>query len=158
MTSSQDSATQVDGQRLTGMVKWFNNKAGFGFITVSGSGEFAGKDIFVHFSAIRAKLYKYLVQGEYVDFTLMKSDNDKHEYTAHDIAGVMGGPIMCETRRVNISPDESGRRPYRPREQGDAPTEGGDFQEVESNRRRPANKNLRAGANRKPRAVAVESS
>ena len=42
-----------DVQRLTGMVKWFNNKSGFGFITVSGTGEYAGKDIFSHYSSIR---------------------------------------------------------------------------------------------------------
>ena len=40
-------------QRMTGMVKWFNNKSGFGFITVCGDGEFGGKDIFVHYSSIR---------------------------------------------------------------------------------------------------------
>ena len=51
-------------QRLTGMVKWFNNKSGFGFITVCSDGEFAGKDIFAHYSSIRVtnSQYKYLVK------------------------------------------------------------------------------------------------
>lgn len=91
--------------RLTGMVKWFNNKSGFGFITVSGSGEFGGKDIFAHYSSIRVSnsQYKYLVQGEYVDFVLVKSENEKHEYHATDITGVQGGAIMCETRRVAMA-------------------------------------------------------
>jgi cold shock CspA family protein len=90
-----------DVQRLTGMVKWFNNKSGFGFITVSGTGEYAGKDIFAHYSSIRVtnSQYKYLVQGEYVDFNLVKSESDTHEYQASDITGVMNGPILCETRR-----------------------------------------------------------
>lgn len=136
--------------RLTGMVKWFNNKAGFGFITVSTAGDYAGKDIFVHFSAIRAKLYKYLVQGEYVDFDLVKSDSEKHEYTAQDITGVFGGPIMCETRRLSVSPqnEDSGRRPYRPRESETA--EYGGFQTVESDRRRSAAKKTMP---RKPKTV-----
>lgn len=88
--------------RLTGMVKWFNNKSGFGFVTVCGDGEYGGKDIFTHYSAIRVtnSQYKYLVQGEYVDFNLVKSDSDKHEFNAGDVTGVMGGPILCETRRV----------------------------------------------------------
>jgi len=87
------------------MVKWFNNKSGFGFITVSGSGEFGGKDIFTHYSSIRVSnsQYKYLVQGEYVDFDLVKSENEKHEYHAIDITGVQGGAIMCETRRVAMA-------------------------------------------------------
>ena len=88
--------------RLTGMVKWFNNKSGFGFVTVCGDGEHGGKDIFTHYSAIRVtnSQYKYLVQGEYVDFNLIKSDSEQHEFNASDVTGVMGGPILCETRRA----------------------------------------------------------
>jgi len=113
---STDSVTQ----RMTGMVKWFNNKSGFGFVTVCGAGEFGGKDIFVHYSSIRVtnSQYKYLVQGEYVDFQLVRSENDKHEYHATDITGVSDGPILCETRRQalaaqterNGSNDRSGNR------------------------------------------------
>jgi CspA family cold shock protein len=88
-------------ERLTGTVKWFNNKAGFGFITVCEDGEYEGKDIFVHYSSIRVSnsQYKYLVQGEYVDFTLVKANTDTHEFQAMNVCGVKGGPIMCETRR-----------------------------------------------------------
>jgi cold shock CspA family protein len=122
---STDSTTQ----RMTRMVKWFNNKSGFGFITVCGEGESGGKDIFVHYSSIRVtnSQYKYLVQGEYVDFQLMKSENGKHEYHATDITGVSDGPILCETRRValasqserNGSKGGNNRRNDRP----DSPTE-----------------------------------
>lgn len=99
----------VIAERLTGTVKWFNNKAGFGFITVCEPGEFDGKDIFVHYSSIRVtnSQYKYLVQGEYVDFTLVKANSDTHEFQAMDISGVKGGPIMCETRRSSFPVDSS---------------------------------------------------
>ena len=95
------SNTAVVAERLTGTVKWFNNKAGFGFITVCGDEGYGGKDIFVHYSSIRVtnSQYKYLIQGEYVDFTLDTSKNDKHEFHAMDVSGVKGGSIMCETRR-----------------------------------------------------------
>lgn len=94
--------------RLTGMVKWFNNKAGFGFLTVCGDGEYSGKDIFVHYSNIRAsntqyKQYTYLVLGEYVEFVVVKSENQNHEYHATDITGIREGAIMCETRRLAIA-------------------------------------------------------
>lgn len=119
-----DQATQ----RLTGMVKWFNNKAGFGFITVCEGFEHAGKDIFAHYTSIRVtnSQYKYLVQGEYVDFELTKSDSDKHEFHAADITGVRGGPILCETRRV-VSESQPQRtvyksRPGRGRQQRDRPS------------------------------------
>ena len=102
-----------DVQRLTGMVKWFNNKSGFGFITVCGAGEYGGKDIFAHYSSIRVtnSQYKYLVQGEYVDFKIVKSESDTHEYQASDITGVCNGPILCETRRQIQSAQNDTRRP-----------------------------------------------
>ena len=97
--------------RVTGKVKWFNNKAGFGFVTAV-EGELKDKDVFVHYSSINVPddQYKYLVQGEYVDFELTKSDKDGHEYHANNISGVKGGSLMCETRRQSTE-----GRPYKPR-------------------------------------------
>jgi CspA family cold shock protein len=94
------SDTQTD--RLIGKVKWFNNKAGYGFITVS-DGDLAEKDIFVHYSNINVlnSQYKYLVQGEYVEFLLAKTDGGAHEFQATEVTGIKGGSIMCETRRVS---------------------------------------------------------
>jgi CspA family cold shock protein len=88
--------------RITGRVKWFNSKAGYGFITAC-EGELTDKDIFVHYSSIKSEAshYKYLTQGEYVDFSLTKPTNEKHEYHAVDVSGVKGGPILCETRRLS---------------------------------------------------------
>ena len=85
-------------QRITGRVKWFNNTSGFGFITVC-DGEHTGKDIFVHYSSIQVQnsQYKYLVQGEYVDFDVVKPNNGIHEYHAIAVSGVKGGALMCET-------------------------------------------------------------
>ena len=104
MSSEQDTTvvplSTLLPDRLLGQVKWFNNKAGYGFITVN-DGDFSGKDIFIHYSAIRVtnSQYKYLVQGEYVEFSLVKSSTDGHEFQAIDISGVKGGALMCETRR-----------------------------------------------------------
>lgn len=91
-------------QRNVGMVKWFNNKTGYGFVTVL-SDQQEGKDIFVHYKSIRSvdqedSNYKYLVQGEYVEFDIVRPANEKHEYHAVDITGIKGGPTMCETRRI----------------------------------------------------------
>ena len=51
-------------ERLTGQVKWFNNRTGYGFITLI-DGEHKGKDIFTNFSAVNVSdsQYKFLVQG-----------------------------------------------------------------------------------------------
>jgi CspA family cold shock protein len=88
--------------RLTGCVKWFNNKSGFGFITLL-DGDSTGKDIFVHYSAIKVAndQFRYLVQGEYVEFELTKSaEGSKHEYQADKISGIKGGQLMCESQNV----------------------------------------------------------
>jgi len=86
--------------RVVGRVKWFNNKAGYGFITVT-SGDHSGSDIFVHHSGIKVsnEQYKYLVQGEYVEFLVVKTDGGAHEYQAGDVSGIALGKLMCETRR-----------------------------------------------------------
>ena len=99
--------------RTVGKVKWFNNKAGYGFITAS-EGDFAGKDIFVHYSTINVSnpQYKYLVQGEYVEFDLVKSQNESHEFQATNVSGIKGGSIMCETR-ASSRPEVSDERPVR---------------------------------------------
>ena len=93
---------------ITGNVKWFNNKSGFGFITALDS-EMKGKDIFVHHSSIEAKgdLYKYLVQGEYVEFKVQKVEDKSHENQATCIKGIMAGDLMCETRYKNKSLNDS---------------------------------------------------
>jgi cold shock protein len=48
----------------TGVVKWFNNAKGYGFITPDGD----AKDVFVHFSQIAGDGYKSLNEGQRVEF------------------------------------------------------------------------------------------
>ena len=86
-------------EKLTGCVKWFNNKQGYGFLSVT-SGEKTGTDLFVHHSAIQVgkEQYKYIVQGEYVEFSLTKADQASHEWQAGNVRGLNNGKLMCETR------------------------------------------------------------
>jgi len=48
----------------TGTVKWFNESKGFGFI----SQDDGGKDVFVHFSAIKGDGFRTLKEGQSVSF------------------------------------------------------------------------------------------
>jgi cold shock CspA family protein len=92
----------------TGVVKWFNNKAGYGFVTIL-KGPYSGKDVFVHHSAILTKTeqFKYLVQGEYIDCVIEKSNNDKHDFVISKVNGILNGKLMCETRYENKSRDKN---------------------------------------------------
>ena len=50
----------------TGVVKWFNNAKGYGFVTPD-DGE---QDVFVHFSAIEGDGFKTLAEGEALEFEI----------------------------------------------------------------------------------------
>ena len=47
----------------TGVVKWFNDSKGYGFIQDDG-----GEDLFVHFSEIQMTGYKSLAEGQRVQY------------------------------------------------------------------------------------------
>ena len=91
--------SSIEANRIFGRVKWFNNKAGYGFISIT-DGPRSGSDIFIHHTAISVlnQQYKYLVQGEYVEFSLVSSSGGVHEFNAANVSGIKGGKLMCETR------------------------------------------------------------
>ena len=113
MSTGLATTTETE-QRITGCVKWFNNKAGFGFVTAC-EGALKDKDVFVHYSSINVPddQYKYLVQGEYVDFELTESEKDDHEFHAVKISGVKGGNLMCETRKLALETSSYKPRVYK---------------------------------------------
>lgn len=56
-----------------GVVKWFNDAKGFGFITPDEGGE----DLFAHFSAIEMKGFKSLKEGQKVTFEVVEGPKGK---------------------------------------------------------------------------------
>lgn len=52
-----------------GIVKWFNEKKGFGFIEQED-----GPDVFVHYSGIDGSGFKSLAEGERVSFNLVEGE------------------------------------------------------------------------------------
>ena len=53
--------------RETGIVKWFNDKKGYGFISRA-----SGDDVFVHHSAIIAEGFRSLAEGDQVEFAIQQ--------------------------------------------------------------------------------------
>jgi len=117
---TETSPLVTSSSRVIGRVKWFNNKAGYGFITAT-DGPDSGKDVFVHHSGIMVadEQYKYLVQGEYVHYQTVHTPQGTHEYQAGSITGIHGGKLMCETRRElreNRAYDDADQEEEQPRE------------------------------------------
>jgi cold shock protein len=80
--SDQPGLTDPDGSicfsfrsgfMATGIVKWFNDSKGFGFITPDGGGD----DLFAHFSAIQGKGFKSLKEGQKVSFDVTEGPKGK---------------------------------------------------------------------------------
>ena len=57
-----------------GVVKWFNNAKGFGFISAEG----VDTDIFAHYSAIEMDGYRSLKAGQRVQFEVIHGDKGSH--------------------------------------------------------------------------------
>jgi cold shock protein len=60
--SSKENQTMEQG-----IVKWFNDTKGFGFISRQG-----GEDVFVHHSAIQSNGFRSLQEGQQVQFQVVK--------------------------------------------------------------------------------------
>lgn len=92
--------------KYTGSTKWFNDKLGYGFITIC-DGDEKGKDIFVHHSGIKPlnSNYKTLRKGEYIQFNII---NGMNGLQAVDVTGIKGGPLMCDyvTSKRVVPPNE----------------------------------------------------
>jgi CspA family cold shock protein len=54
-------------QMVNGMVKWFNDSKGFGFLEQEN-----GEDVFCHFSAIAGEGFKSLAEGDRVTFEITR--------------------------------------------------------------------------------------
>lgn len=115
---SADKSSFDTEHQYVGRVKWFNNKSGYGFIT-SCDDKNKDEDVFVHHSGVNVneEQYRYLVQGEYVEFKLVSTpEESKYPYQASHVTGMWGGKLMCET--VNERPKKQKQKKNKtPRQQ-----------------------------------------
>ena len=65
-----------------GIVKWFSNRKGYGFITR----DCGGKDVFVHRSAIQGDGYKTLDEGQTVEFEVTQGPKGEQAANVHKVS------------------------------------------------------------------------
>ena len=68
-TKPANRPAQINSAKETGIVKWFNVKKGFGFITRD-----AGDDIFVHYRNIEGNGRRAIAEGDRVQFVVIEGD------------------------------------------------------------------------------------
>jgi CspA family cold shock protein len=69
-----------EANMITGVVKWFNNAKGYGFVTP----DQGDQDIFVHFSAIEMDGYRTLKEGMRVEFDVEEGPKGLHAMKLHE--------------------------------------------------------------------------
>ena len=67
----------------SGMVKWFNDSKGYGFIQADGN----ERDVFVHYSAIAGDGFKTLAEGQKVQFDLIDGPKGPQAANVSKLAG-----------------------------------------------------------------------
>jgi CspA family cold shock protein len=65
-----------------GKVKWFSNQKGYGFITRDD-----GKDVFVHYSAVKGDGYKTLEEGQEVEFDVTQGPKGEQATNVMKVGG-----------------------------------------------------------------------
>jgi CspA family cold shock protein len=73
----------------TGKVKWFSDSKGYGFIAQED-----GEDVFVHYSAIQARGFRTLSEGQLVEFDLEPGVGGKGPRAANVVALDQTSPIV----------------------------------------------------------------
>lgn len=125
--TQNDSTTNTCTTRHYGVVKWFDKMKGYGFLQQLNT----VNDYFVHYTQLQSEKEsdtKYLVAGEYVEFSITTSNITKPQANADtstdqtpseiasNVTGIMGGPLLYRSQqhqRTSHRRDQSHHRASR---------------------------------------------
>jgi len=116
--------------KITGTVKWFSNRKGFGFIAPTSDNSPTKEEIFVHQTSIFSDgEYRTLVEGSEVEFEIEKEDSGKLK--AINVTSPGGGAIKPPVRERKRAPrkdkdgNKSGESEDEDKDEGATDEEGG---------------------------------
>ena len=72
MSSSQESNAVDNTETYQGVCKWFSNKKGYGFITITSDNN-KGDDVFVHISAVQESGLGTLNDNDHINFEIVEN-------------------------------------------------------------------------------------
>ena len=84
------------GKSMKGIVKWFSNKKGYGFITGEDQ-----KDVFVHFSGINMDGYKLLKENQVVEFEVISTGKGTQAVNVTTIVNLNEDKAEVETTETS---------------------------------------------------------
>jgi len=97
----------------TGTVKWFNTTKGFGFV----ADDEGGKDYFVHQTSIKMEGFRFLEEGERVQFDVATGEKGQQ---AINVTGINGAPLSAQVaNQANQRRAQRARRPGQSRQSED---------------------------------------
>jgi len=82
----------------TGIVKWFNNAKGYGFVLAQDSGE----DLFIHYSSIQMEGYKSLKAGQEIEYDVQEGPKGKHAVNIRH-----AGPVISSAAESQSGQEEN---------------------------------------------------
>jgi len=81
---------------LTGSVKWFDSRRGYGFIVGP-----EGQDVFVHYSSIDAEGFRFLRQGDQVEYELRDTPKGPQAQLVRQMSRTTGNAQPPQGRRLS---------------------------------------------------------
>jgi CspA family cold shock protein len=102
LTAKKDGLGQPREALMQGLVRWFNNTKGYGFI-----GRDDGPDVFVHYSGIVCDGYKSLDEGDTVEFEIVQGPKGPQaaNVTRHRLNSKPHNPVVVtDNKQPHVPP------------------------------------------------------
>jgi len=98
MATTTETSDTTNNSKITGTVKWFSNRQGYGFIEPSSDNTPTKEDIFVHQTGLVADgPYRTLSDGYEVEFEVITDDTGKLKAT--NVTGPGGATLPSDAKR-----------------------------------------------------------